>query len=377
MESLGEYLKEARIKSNLSIAKIAEDTHIVKKFIEAIDEEEFSVFPGEAYLKGFLRTYSDYLGIDSDVVIKKYEKIKMVETPPPMDQLIPKQKLNLRPIITIFLLIIILAGAGTGGFFGIKKLIIIMDNKKIAEKETKKIEVKKEDKEKPIDIDTSKEKEIEKKNIFETTDKEKVFNNLKKDEVISVSFNDENHSIIISQISPTVILNYSNGKALYMIHNYQHKIDLNNDENNELEVVLNYWDKSSANITFKTIEQVAITDINAKNIDLVGENPELIITKDNTEKIVFSINVTDDQFIRYKIDDNDEVESVHRVGSNVKIQANNFIILWLTNTGITSLNFTNYNKLYSFNQEKRVDVKLIKWEKNSEGAFDLKISSLK
>ena len=78
MEALGEYLKEAREKLNLSIDKIADDTHIMKKFIEAIEIEEFTAFPGEAYLKGFLRTYSEYLGIDAEGVIRRYEKIKMI-----------------------------------------------------------------------------------------------------------------------------------------------------------------------------------------------------------------------------------------------------------------------------------------------------------
>ena len=76
MDALGDYLKEAREKLNLSIEKISEDTRIMSKFIEAIEKEEFTAFPGEAYLVGFLKSYSEYLGIDGEDVVRRYERIK-------------------------------------------------------------------------------------------------------------------------------------------------------------------------------------------------------------------------------------------------------------------------------------------------------------
>ena len=102
MEELGNYLTEARLSLNLSIAKIVEETHIMRKFIDAIENEQFNVFPGEAYLKGFLRTYSEFLGLDPNDVVKRYERIKLAESPLPMEELIPKPSFDFKPNCCFF-----------------------------------------------------------------------------------------------------------------------------------------------------------------------------------------------------------------------------------------------------------------------------------
>ena len=92
MEPLGLYLKQVREGKKLTIDKVIEDTFIMKKFILAIEDDDFSSFPGEAYLKGFLRNYGEYLGLDPADLISRYERIKMSETPSPTELLIPKPK---------------------------------------------------------------------------------------------------------------------------------------------------------------------------------------------------------------------------------------------------------------------------------------------
>ena len=92
MEPLGLYLKQVREGKKLTIDKVIEDTFIMKKFILAIEDDDFSSFPGEAYLKGFLRNYGEYLGLDPSDLISRYERIKMSETPSPTELLIPKPK---------------------------------------------------------------------------------------------------------------------------------------------------------------------------------------------------------------------------------------------------------------------------------------------
>jgi len=64
MESLGAILKEAREKTKISIDRIADETRISKKYLEALENEEFSKLSREAYLKGFLRTYCNYLHLN-------------------------------------------------------------------------------------------------------------------------------------------------------------------------------------------------------------------------------------------------------------------------------------------------------------------------
>ncbi len=88
MESIGERLRLARERNNLTIDQIARDTHVAKRFLKALEDEDFSVFPGETYVMGFLRNYSDYLGLNAEELIGAYRNIKIQEQPLPMNELL-------------------------------------------------------------------------------------------------------------------------------------------------------------------------------------------------------------------------------------------------------------------------------------------------
>ena len=47
-------------------------TKIRAKYIRALEEEDFTSIPGDAYIRGFLRTYAEYLGLDGDVYVDEY-----------------------------------------------------------------------------------------------------------------------------------------------------------------------------------------------------------------------------------------------------------------------------------------------------------------
>jgi cytoskeletal protein RodZ len=59
MESFGQILREAREKQGIDINKTERETSISKEYIVALEEENVSVFPGEPYLVGFLKNYSE------------------------------------------------------------------------------------------------------------------------------------------------------------------------------------------------------------------------------------------------------------------------------------------------------------------------------
>ena len=70
--TLGNLLREKRTSLGLSIDQVAGATHIPSQFLEALENEEFDVIPGEGYVKGFLRTYGDYLELDPDPIVDMY-----------------------------------------------------------------------------------------------------------------------------------------------------------------------------------------------------------------------------------------------------------------------------------------------------------------
>ncbi len=114
MESIGEKLRLARERNNLTIDQIARETHVAKRFLKALEDEDFATFPGETYALGFLRNYAEYLGLSPDELVGIYRNIKIQEQPLPMNELLEtKPKLPpLRLIIFIAAAVLVLAAAG-------------------------------------------------------------------------------------------------------------------------------------------------------------------------------------------------------------------------------------------------------------------------
>jgi len=63
-ETIGEILRAAREKKKLSIEQVHRETRISVQTIRALEQDDFGALPSETYLKGFLRTYAEFLGLD-------------------------------------------------------------------------------------------------------------------------------------------------------------------------------------------------------------------------------------------------------------------------------------------------------------------------
>ncbi len=74
MEQIGARLREARMRGKIDINQVESDTKIRAKYLRAMENEEWALLPGEIYAKTFLRTYADYLGLDSREVLDDYRR---------------------------------------------------------------------------------------------------------------------------------------------------------------------------------------------------------------------------------------------------------------------------------------------------------------
>ncbi len=64
MPQIGPTLREARQRRQMTLAEAEQATKIRSKYLQALEEEQFDLIPGEVFAKGFLRTYGDYLDVD-------------------------------------------------------------------------------------------------------------------------------------------------------------------------------------------------------------------------------------------------------------------------------------------------------------------------
>lgn len=112
MESVGARLRQIRESRGYTVEQIARDTHIAKRFLAALEDEEYDVIPGEPYLLGFMRTYSGYLGLDPEETVALYHNAQLQEQPPPIDELISTKPALPVGRILIIAAAVILVGLG-------------------------------------------------------------------------------------------------------------------------------------------------------------------------------------------------------------------------------------------------------------------------
>jgi cytoskeletal protein RodZ len=81
---IGNSLREARLRQGLDFPEIEQGTKIRGKYLRALEEEHFDVLPAQTYVKGFLRSYAEYLGLDGQLYVDEYNSRFVVgeEDPP-------------------------------------------------------------------------------------------------------------------------------------------------------------------------------------------------------------------------------------------------------------------------------------------------------
>jgi cytoskeleton protein RodZ len=69
---IGNSLREARLRKGLDFPELELGTKIRAKYLRALEDENFDQLPAPTYVKGFLRTYADYLGLDGQLYVDEY-----------------------------------------------------------------------------------------------------------------------------------------------------------------------------------------------------------------------------------------------------------------------------------------------------------------
>lgn len=71
---IGSLLKQTRVTKGYSLEEIEEATKIRARYLEAIENEEFDLLPGQVYVIAFLRNYARYLGVNDDELVQQYKE---------------------------------------------------------------------------------------------------------------------------------------------------------------------------------------------------------------------------------------------------------------------------------------------------------------
>ncbi|SFD79136.1 protein RodZ, contains Xre-like HTH and DUF4115 domains [Lentibacillus persicus] len=71
---IGERLKEARVEQNMSLESLQETTKIQKRYLEAIEQENFKILPGTFYARAFIKEYAAAVGLDPNGILEEYQE---------------------------------------------------------------------------------------------------------------------------------------------------------------------------------------------------------------------------------------------------------------------------------------------------------------
>ena len=72
MFEIGNSLREARLRQQLDFPELEQQTKVRAKYLRALEEEQFDALPAQTYVKGFLRTYAEALGLDGQLYVDEY-----------------------------------------------------------------------------------------------------------------------------------------------------------------------------------------------------------------------------------------------------------------------------------------------------------------
>src|SRR6476620_10264508 len=73
MPEIGAALREARMRQRIDISEIEAQTKIRAKYLRALENEEWDLLPGPTFVKSFLKTYAQAIGLDDRLLLEEYK----------------------------------------------------------------------------------------------------------------------------------------------------------------------------------------------------------------------------------------------------------------------------------------------------------------
>ena len=361
MDSYGELLRKAREEKNLNIDKIAREISIEGRYLQGLEDEDNGVFPGEAYMIGFLRNYSNYLELDTDYILKLYNNKKIQESPVPEGLLVKRRSRWLIPAIVIPVVVVVAIITTIS--------ILLATRKKIEDDDSVILSSKV--KTKQYELDNSKFTQ-------------RVY---KGDQFIVPT---ENGQIVLTVKDTLSSFGLDTpGGIFYTDLAEETEIDINGDSNPDLIVYvsdISATDESrGVDVSLLLRHGVSSTpgNVNTDDIpfetDIKSKHPQKVILEDN-RAYPFTINASfrGSCLFRDKVDNDNSVESYFARGEVFTANPHNGIRLWISNSNAVKFTIIADSRTFDLDigAAGQVLVEDIKWIKDSDGRYKLVIIEL-
>jgi len=390
MESLGQKLREARERHNVSLEQVARDTHISKQYLEALEEESFGMIPGETYIVGFLRNYAEYLALNPEELITLYRNLKIQEQPLPMTELLDRgqPRARRRFLLWAVILIVVLGGAAflvyRFGFAG--------------------REPRPRAQEAPVQaaLGTGEEFQFQEEAITRW---------FSQGDVLVVPVNGTTYQMALTEVGNKLSVRIPGGSVELNIGE-ERQLDLNTDGRNDILLRLNDLDATQvarrANISLYKITKDSLVQVPAVSApdstasesqpvqeppataqaqapeparvevspppaSAAGTGPITVLTAASPSPFRLSISFRGYCLLRYRVDNEIRDERFFHKGETFALDGKNEVMLWISNAGALRLNVGG--REVELGRPGSVSVKLVGWVRDdNSGQYLLQVA---
>lgn len=360
MESFGEILLKTRERFNISLDEAERMTSISRQYIEALECENIDIFPGEPYLVGFLRNYSEYLGLDAKNMISLYHAKKIQEAPIPEALLKDIKPKKIVPII-ITIVCVILVACGVVCFFVLKSA----KQKSVA------------------NVVLSEQKEGKHYQLTNVPITKRIY----EGDTIGLNVNNKDIKIDVHETHTELALKTPVG-ILYAELGAETLFDVDGDKSEDIVIFVSDISKTDAStgaqvrMFLKDKEEIANTEvlINESEIPLESQiqssiSDEKKVLFEGGRAYPFTINASfrGACLYRYQTDKKDYIEDFYTTGDVVVMQAQNAIRVWMSNANAVKMQVIGDGRTVDIEigRPGQVLVQDIKWIKDSDGRYKL------
>ncbi len=362
MESYGELLQKTRESKQIDLDRASREISIEKRYLQGLESEDNAVFPGDAYMVGFLKNYAEYLDLDSEFLLKLYRNKQIQEAPLPQGLYEPHTNKRIIPfvVIPIFLLVAV----------AVTVLILLNVKKKKAPEEG-------------VIVSGS-----TKNHQYELSDKKFVQRVYKGDQLLVPTENDGKIILTVRDTLSAFGIDTPSG-VFYIELSEESELDINGDNISDMIVyvsdISSTDEKRGAEINILLrhgMSQEAAT-IASEEIPFASEvksaHPYKVIHEDN-RAYPFTINASfrGPCLFRDRVDNSQAVESYFARGDLFTATPRNGIRLWISNFNTVKITIIADSKSFDLDigAAGQIYVEDIKWIKDTDGKYKLVVLEL-
>lgn len=384
MESIGEKLKTAREEKGYSPDQVARDTNIARRFILAMEQEDFSAFPGDTYLLGFLRNYADYLGLDSERLVTLYRNMKIQEQPVPMDELIQgkRRSPSIGLIVGIILALTVLAGGGYGAYTWFSR-------------DTGGAEVGVA----PAETEEPQQSAAEAAGDRYEMGEEIVERRFREGQVLRLVLNGQTVDIQVRDVADEVTLSTPFGSTSAGL-GQELLLDLTEDNQDDIRILVQDIDAQGGTAvlrfdrglgrTAETADAAAAgrpdsepaagetsaggstSDLGTTSVESRTQSPVTILTAEQPEAFRLDVTFRGYSLVRYRKDGESREQRYFNRDDTFRLNVDREVMLWISNAG--SFQARIGGEEVDFGDPGEVATKLLRWERDEEaGRYQLRM----